>query len=778
LSATSIVDPARRAGYLTAQERRRARRERRRAAVRPGATIRTELITDLRTIRRRREDPPVSWPGTIAFARKEYSDHLNEVGIVRIAKASGLFDALLDAERGLAGQGGANRMKGSFVLAFLAFVQSGEANILKWRRETSAELWWEAGFDGRPSYATVHRRFEEFEERMLEDFFEATIPVIRLAQQRSGGLVGWDTHQDSTEATTNARLHHDCRPDDDEPCPGWHVPLRDRHGRTRDLKELAEIRANQGKKNKAKKKKRAEEFGDFADDDWADDEAPGPGGPVAQTAGILSADDAAAMRRQEAREPLDEDGQAKPRTAPKQHVDHERGVLRIRIGKHWYCCRDLTAGHRAQTGGRGRLKVWLGYLNTKLSCHTFGQPLVNLIESADETEEHLLEEILRRAEAILGEDHIRSMCADNGMGSKAVHLLAAERGITAITPWRPDAHNAEGLPPDHDDVDRDGIPRCRFCGGQTEFVRFSRFAPDQSKAATEDYERALEEAAKANGGDLKKAKETVPKPRKIQPRLWFVCAQPRAGHCTNARGQARVQTVLIASNPRQLRALWSTTPAYQALREVGLSGERVHHLNRVQHNNGAKDSKRPARVGREWQQLRAHASVALSWLKTCWIQGWLDGVPDRYRRNPERPYLQIGDALAEQMQAERRAERLHIPYGPPADKLGISEGRPSRTKVAVNADPDRITLRMVLDPATGEVLADQLTAQQAAAHIRALPKDLRNRAVTRPATPVIDDFTRRDADPPDTGPPPPTRAEHDIVRGTSHVPGDGIGSTD
>lgn len=75
------------------------------------------------------------------------------------------------------------------------------------------EIWAECGFAERPSYQTEWSRFAELESA-AEAFTEVVDSLVQHARRHSGGLVGRDVHVDGTEAETNARLVHDCRPGD------------------------------------------------------------------------------------------------------------------------------------------------------------------------------------------------------------------------------------------------------------------------------------------------------------------------------------------------------------------------------------------------------------------------------------------------------------------------------------------------------------------------------------------------------------------------------------
>ena len=143
------------------------------------------------------------------------------------------------------------------------------------------------------------------------------------------------------------------------------------------------------------------------------------------------------------------------------------------------------------------------------------------------------------------------------------------------------------------------IPRCKHCGGGTQFVRFT---------------------AVTNG--------------KRKPRLWARCktpmtdnAPPRSSRSTapktgRRRGTETVQPTTTTAScchsggqpalPRPARA------AHQ------LPARRVHDRFRTRYGV-APDSKvtRPKRRGAAWQQLRSNAALIADWLIVCARQGWL-----------------------------------------------------------------------------------------------------------------------------------------------------------
>lgn len=111
------------------------------------------------------------------------------------------------------GEGGRPRLPGEWAVAYLVFVVSRQRDLMRWWQDTDADLWNRMAFTGRPLYDTVHHHFALLEQH-ADGFRVVAAELILRAVNASGGLVGRDIHVDGTEAETNARLYHDCGPDD------------------------------------------------------------------------------------------------------------------------------------------------------------------------------------------------------------------------------------------------------------------------------------------------------------------------------------------------------------------------------------------------------------------------------------------------------------------------------------------------------------------------------------------------------------------------------------
>jgi len=135
----------------------------------------------------------------------------------------------------------------------------------------------------------------------------------------------------------------------------------------------------------------------------------------------------------------------------------------------------------------------------------------------------------------------------------------------------------------------DGIPKCRHCGGETQFVRF---------------------------GVVKRRRPEKPGLAEGQGRQWFRCrnGSPLCGD---------EQTILCSSSPRDLLPLWSTEEAYAAMRVSHQSYEHKHRDLRIQYLVAPDcPALRPKRPGLAWQQLRSSAAVFIEWLRVLQRPGW------------------------------------------------------------------------------------------------------------------------------------------------------------
>ncbi|WP_028061654.1 hypothetical protein [Candidatus Solirubrobacter pratensis] len=275
-----------------------------------------------------------------------------------------------------------------------------------------------------------------------------------------------------------------------------------------------------------------------------------------------------------------------------------------------------------------------GFIDFKLVDHFSGEPLVTVVESASVQEYDILPEAYARLKRILAglPDGIahpapRSVVGDKGPAINRTYQLLADDGVFCIMPER--GTSAQPTPGDRLRTDRDWVARCENCGGETRFV----------SATTSPHARIM-----------------------------FECiAQPFA----ECKGR---QQLGVAHDPRQVLMLWRTEELYKALEPSHGRYERAHRLARQRNGSGGKHyATRPKRKGREWQQMRAHASTFSTWLKICWRNGWLDGATSRVLAPALQDTCRDRKDVdhVERLTERRRALRLHQPYGPRARDLGL-----------------------------------------------------------------------------------------------------------
>jgi hypothetical protein len=177
--------------------------------------------------------------------------------------------------------------------------------------------------------------------------------------------------------------------------------------------------------------------------------------------------------------------------------------------------------------------------------------------------------------------------------------------------------------------DEHGIPKCRHCGGETQFVRF---AVVKKRSRSKD---GVDEG---------------------QGRLWFRCrmGSPACG------GE---QTVLCATSLCDLLPVWRTEEAYAAMRVSHQSYEHKHRDLRIQYLV-APDclALRPKRPGMAWQQLRSSAAVFVEWLRVMQRAGW-----GKTKSKVGPPTETKGGDMVKRLlrvRAEQRSTASRAPAGP------------------------------------------------------------------------------------------------------------------
>ena len=470
---------------------------------------------------------------------------------------------------------GPERMPGEWGLLYLGFVISRIPDVEPWYQRVCHDtgLWTACGFERIPSYRLVQLRFVEM-EAMAEAFEKAASLLIQKARQRDPRVGAW-VHLDGSEAETHAAPRHDCTAYDN--CPtagsGRRNPRMLRVG-TATARATREYLATL---------------------------------PVEEVESGVSVEGLSVI------------------PVGASVVDHERHGRRFTSGGHWWFTRDLEAGVRAYSRGQRVIKAWHGYLAIEVIDHFTHAPLVTKLIPADQSEHTAYEMVIERAAAHAGGNLPQLVAGDAGYSVNHVYQYNSNHGIGSVFPFR----RSNGSESKHRRptafYDEHGVPICRHCHGETEFVRY---AVDRGKG-----------------------------------RLWFRCLLPQTTACQ------KVQTILTDRAPRHLIPVWRTEEAYAAMRVSHQSYEHKHRDMRIQYLV-APDSLpiRPKRPGMAWQQLRASAAMLVEWLRVLLRAGWGDkpGVG-----GPPRP-TSGGDMVRRltKFRAERRAA-ARAPTGadPPIELL-------------------------------------------------------------------------------------------------------------
>jgi len=264
-----------------------------------------------------------------------------------LARWEDMFD-LLDAHQtlwsplrasALLTQGeGRPRRPGEWALAYLAYANSAEPDLLRWHRAAPPELWQRAGFAKPPSYHSTYETFIVLEAH--EAVFRAVAAeLVKVAVKASSGKVGHALHVDGTEAETHSRLIHDCGGRELTSCKRqMSEPRRASPSDARDERHLLAIQA-------------------------PDDEQ------VWGAAEKMAAD--------------------------------ERG-LRVQVGGCWYRLSDADAGIRAYTRDGKIKKFWSGYYNLKATDHYTGAVLAVHVCSASTQEHNAYPTLYKQAKEAIG----------------------------------------------------------------------------------------------------------------------------------------------------------------------------------------------------------------------------------------------------------------------------------------------------------------------------------------------------------------------------------------
>jgi hypothetical protein len=526
-----------------------------------------------------RFQPPDRLIGATAFSQDETVQ--GTLNLVRLLKSQRWVWDDLRAACALDADEGRPREPGHWELAAVAFVASGHVDIQPWLADTTDDLWRECGFSGKPTYKRAWRRLREL-ENICGAFLDATGAVVQRCR-RHDKRVGAHVHTDSTEDETHAALVHDCEPGK---CP--------RRGTGH--------KAGKGRAGRAKR-------------------------PQRQSTDVF----------RETRQKLNEQSpenvsEADAGQPEKVEFVRERGRLVKRIlttSGCWYRTLDPDAGVRAYMGQRGATRFWHGYYNQKATDHFTGGVLFAGVYNASQQEYHAFDDVYDRVERIAGAKP-ETMTGDKGFSVASVFEKCTSNGTAPVFSWRPAGGDFKRH--DKDTHDRHGVPRCKHCGGPSEFVRFS-----------------------VNNG---------------KPRLWFSCMIGATSDC------AKDQTITCSKDWRLLVPLWRTDPLYHELKVSHGSYEAVHDWWRDRYKVAADHlGIRPKVRSIGWHRLRANVAALIEWLRIAHRQGWL-GSARRHDGVEQRTSQSIGQRAADKLALFRARVGITQPYGAPAVAVGLGQSIP------------------------------------------------------------------------------------------------------
>jgi hypothetical protein len=366
---------------------------------------------------------PHELPGATRFSADE--DDNNAYSLIHMVKGyPEIYADLITATTAPHGKG-PERMAGQWALAYLTFVNSRHPNIQPWyhRARVDLDLWKECGFSGLPCYNTVYKRFTELEKlnggmhSICRDLTARLITRARLQDNE----VGRHWHIDSTEAQSNAKLHHDCQESDKQKCR-WRTDLK----RDRTIKMV-------------------------------------PSGTVR------------ALRHSEADHPID--GSKTPEVDQYRYAGPIRKVKvegepmnRIFYAGHWWKTRDPDASGRAYTRGNHVKAAWFGYYQTTVVDHYTGAALASVTVPANDQEHISYPDVFERALANNGGVKPFIVAGDRGYSARNVFEYNTNLGVASAFPYRRWNQTEPVHRQPTDLYDEHGVPRCQSCDGETRFL--------------------------------------------------------------------------------------------------------------------------------------------------------------------------------------------------------------------------------------------------------------------------------------------------------------------
>lgn len=541
--------------------------------------------------------------GATAFSKHERL--CGSLNVVNLLKGQPwVRDALRQACDGLEVNHGRKREEGHWELAAVAFVVSGHVDLQPWWANTTNDLWEACEFKkGRPPYNRVWERLRELGERRSKAFLDVAALVIQRCREHDGRVLA-HVHVDFTEDETHAALVHDCKPG--ESCK----------------REEDDANGGSGRGGEEYRPQRAPTL-------------------------------AAREQREEwnEQEPTESEQNAR-RAEPEEIVDSSRAdgraVRRIRVGDCWYLTRDCEAGTRAYTTRNKVKRFWHGYYSGKI-VDNLTSGVIPSVDPANKQEYDLFPALFERACEMAGATP-QTVIGDKGFAVEKCYKYVTGKGAAPVFPWRGGSKRKDYLT-----HDRDGMMRCKHCGG---VMKQRRFAIETRKTKKEQTNPTA------------KKKET--------PWLWFQCQAPRLPECK------KEQRIRCETDWRALVPLSRLEPLYHELRKTHYEYEGAHDYWRDRYKVAADTlANRPKIVSLNWHRLRANVACLIDWLRIAELNDWLGSARATKRaRKGVRRKLEAGVRAVAELMKEREDNGLDLPYGPQAERLGFGDARPPSNRMS------------------------------------------------------------------------------------------------
>jgi hypothetical protein len=301
-------------------------------------------------------------------------------------------------------------------------------------------------------------------------------------------------------------------------------------------------------------------------------------------------------------------------------------------------------------GPRGAKRFWHGYYSGKAVDHYTGG-VVPFVDSASRQEYDIFDDHFDLVCELLGESPDTAI-ADKGLSIERAFRKCTTNGTAPVFPWRP--WGGDFKRHDHETHDRHGVPRCKHCGGPTNFVRF-------------------------HPGDPSKP------PGQRTSRIWFDCMVGATPESTKTR------IIACKTDWRLLVPLWRTDALYHELKESHGSYEAAHDRWRDRYKVAADHlGLRPKLCSLGFHRLRASVAALVEWLRICFVQGWLSS-PARNGRGTKRGFQDRGQAIRDKLALMRVRMGVAAGYGVKAEQLNLGARTPPSRRPR-GAPPGQTTL--------------------------------------------------------------------------------------